>query len=322
MYKRQGVYRTTIEDAMYGYHLSILFNLGTDISQVEGSGNENFRIIPTNSFPTTQSEVQQTWAALYAGIYRANDFLERISNKIESYTSTDKKLGTIYIAEARALRAMFYFELVRRFGNVVLMTSTEMSNQDPATYVQSAPEKVYEYIEDDLLYASDILPYAVDDQYRESNEYRFSKGAALGLLTKVYATWAGAPVKDTSKWEAAAKTARILIESGKHGLLTDYEQLWKNTCNGVWDPTESLIEISFYSPTVSGNSDPVGRIGKWNGVKTTAIAGVRGSCAANVKVVHTFVLDWRENAADIRRDLSVANYQYTCLLYTSDAADD
>ena len=306
-----GVYRTTIEDAMYGYHLSILFNLGTDISQVEGSGNENFRIIPTNSFPTTQSEVQQTWAALYAGIYRANDFLERISNKIESYTSTDKKLGTIYIAEARALRAMFYFELVRRFGNVVLMTSTEMSNQDPATYVQSAPEKVYEYIEDDLLYASDILPYAVDDQYRESNEYRFSKGAALGLLTKVYATWAGAPVKDTSKWEAAAKTARILIESGKHGLLTDYEQLWKNTCNGVWDPTESLIEISFYSPTVSGNSDPVGRIGKWNGVKTTAIAGVRGSCAANVKVVHTFVLDWRENAADIRRDLSVANYQYT-----------
>ena len=206
---------------------------------------------------------------------------------------------------------MFYFELVRRFGNVVLMTSTQMSNQNPATYVQSAPEKVYEYIEDDLLYACDILPYATDDQYRESNDYRFSKGAALGLLTKVYATWAGYPVKDESKWEAAAKTARILVESGKHGLLKDYEQLWKNTCNGTWDPTESLIEISFYSPTVSGNSDPVGRIGKWNGVKTTAIAGVRGSCAANVKVVHTFVLDWREDVSDIRRDLSIANYQYT-----------
>lgn len=306
-----GVYRTNTLDAMYGYYLSILFNLGTDISQVEGSGNENFRIIPTNSFPTTQSEVQQTWTALYTGIYRANDFLERISNKIGSYTTTDKKLATLYIAEARALRGMFYFELVRRFGNVVLMTSTQMSNQNPATYVQSAPEKVYEYIEDDLLYACDILPYATDDQYRESNDYRFSKGAALGLLTKVYATWAGYPVKDESKWEAAAKTARILVESGKHGLLKDYEQLWKNTCNGTWDPTESLIEISFYSPTVSGNSDPVGRIGKWNGVKTTAIAGVRGSCAANVKVVHTFVLDWREDVSDIRRDLSIANYQYT-----------
>ena len=117
--------------------------------------------------------------------------------------------------------------------------------------------------------------------------------------------------KDTSKWEAAAKTARILIESGKAWTTAQImNKLWKNTCNGVWDPTESLIEISFYSPTVSGSGDPVGRIGKWNGVKTTAIAGVRGSCAGNVKVVHTFVLDWRDgkNANDKRRDLSVANY--------------
>ena len=56
------------------------------------------------------------------------------------------------------------------------------------------------------------------------------------------------------------------------------------------DPTESLIEVSFYSPTYSGNSDPVGRIGKWNGVKTTTQAGKSGSCAANVQVVHSFVL--------------------------------
>lgn len=169
---------------------------------------------------------------------------------------------------------------------------------------------MYEFIEDDLLYASRILPYAQDDQYRIDNSYRFSRGAALGLLSKVYATWAGYPVYDESKWEEAAKTARTLIESGKHALLSDYEQLWKNTCNGVWDPTESLIEISFYSPTVSGNSDPVGRIGKWNGVKTTSIAGQRGSCAGNVKVVHTFVTEWREHPQDLRCALSVANYKY------------
>ena len=131
-------------------------------------------------------------------------------------------------------------------------------------------------------------------------------------MAKVYATWAGYPVQNTAKWEDAAKTARILIESGKHSLLRDYEKLWENTCSSVWDPTESLIEISFYSPTVSGSGDPVGRIGKWNGVKTTAIAGVRGSCAGNMKVVHTFVLDWRDgkNANDKRRDISIANYKY------------
>lgn len=71
----------------------------------------------------------------------------------------------------------------------------------------------------------------------------------------------------------------------KHDLLNDFKQLWENTCNGVWDPTESLIEISFYSPTASGGaSDPCGRIGKWNGVKTTMLAGERGSCAGNVEL--------------------------------------
>ena len=52
-----------------------------------------------------------------------------------------------------------------------------------------------------------------------------SKGAALGLLAKVYATWAGYPVHDTSKWEQAALTAQTLIESKKHSLLQNYEQL-------------------------------------------------------------------------------------------------
>ena len=308
-----GAYRTLIEDAAYSMNLSFLLNMGTDISQVEGSTTENWRIIPTNAFPTTQSEIQETWRTLYKCIYRANDFLERISVKIDSYDETDYALGVLYIAEARCLRAMCYFELVRRWNSIPLMKDTAMSYADPSTLVQADPAEVYEFIEQDLLYAIEVLPYAKDDSYRSDNRYRFSKGAAMGLLAKVYCTWAGWPVQDATKWEAAAKIAERLIYSGKHDLLPEYETLWKNTCNGVWDPTESLIEISFYSPTTgSGSSDPCGRIGKWNGVRTTALAGERGSCAGNVKVVHTFVVDWRNRSAgkDLRCDLSVANYRY------------
>ena len=228
-----GIYLTNVRDAMYGYNMSIYFSMGTDISQVEGSTTENFRILPTNAYPTTQAEVQQTWEALYTGIYRANDFLEGISAKINTYSEKDKALATIYMGEARALRAMYYFELVRRYENIPLMTSTQMSNQSPSTFVQADPADVYKFIEDDLIYASEVLPYATDDTEREDNSFRFSKGAALGLLTKVYATWAS---KDASKWEYAAKTAQVLVESGKHDLLPDYEKLWENTCNSVWDP--------------------------------------------------------------------------------------
>lgn len=306
-----GLYSGQIGDAMYGYDLSILFNLGTDIAQTEGSTNENWRIIPTNSFSSTQTEVQSTWAALYSEIYDDNDFIESVSGRMEKYSDADKTLATIYIAEARALRAMSYFELVRRWGNVALITSTSESSKDPSTFVQADPAAVYQYIEQDLKYAIETLPWATDDKIRKDNSYRFSKGAALGLLAKVYATWAGYPVKDESKWELAAETAGTLVNSGKHDLLANFEQLWKNTCNGIWDPTESLIEISFYSPTTTGAaSDPCGRIGKWNGVKATSVAGVRGSCAGNVKVIHPFVVEWRTHAGDLRQAISVANYRY------------
>lgn len=320
-----GIYQTTTADAMYGYYLSFYFSMGTDCEQAEGNTTNNWRILPANAYPTTQSEVQQAWQYLYIGIYRANDFLERISAVYDSFNEEDKNLITVYMAEARALRGLFYFELVRRFGNIPLITTTTMSYMDPREATQEEPAKVYEFIEADLKYAMENLPWATEDNYRVDNSFRLSKGAAMGLLAKVYATWAGWPVKDTSKWELAAKTAGELIMSGKHDLLSEFEQLWVNTCNGSWDPTESLIEISFYSPTYKNSSDPCGRIGKWNGVKTTAIAGERGSCAGNEKVVHNFVLDWREEdgvgvgypngtnpdgLVDKRRDLSIANYRY------------
>ena len=322
-----GVYQAGISDGAYGMNLSFYLNMGTDCEQVEGSTTENWRIVPTNAYPTTQSDIQSTWQALYTGVYRANDFMERLSVDMNSFeTQGDKNLAAIYLAEARSLRALYYFELVRRFGNIPLMTSAAMSEQHPSTFVQADPVDVYKLIESDLKYAIDILPYATDDTYRDSNDFRFSKGAAMGLLAKVYATWAGYPLQDTSKWELAANVAGQLIKTGKHDLLPDFETLWYNTCNGVWDPTESLIEISFYSPTYSASSDPVGRIGKWNGVRATQIAGVRGRCAANEKVVHTFVLQWRDedgvgpskpeadtktSGMDWRRPLSIANYQYT-----------
>lgn len=339
-----GIYSTLSTDNLYGLNLSILFNTGTDMEQVEGTTIEGPRIVPTNAFPATQQEVQATWASLYTAIHNANEFLERISLKLDTYTETDRKLGIIYMAEARTLRGLLYFELVRRYGNVVLMNSSLDSYKDPSTFVQADPKTVYEFIEKDLKYAIDNLPYAIDDTYRTNTSYRISKGAALGLLAKVYATWAGWPLKDESKWELAAKTAEILIISGKHGLLQNYEQLWKNTCNGEWDPKESLIEFSFYSPTASAASDPVGRIGKWNGVKTTQIPGVRGRYSAMVKVIYTFLKDWREPEVesyqdgkttryrykngvltDYRRDLSIANYQYTnegSVLYVKGSATE
>lgn len=306
-----GVYRSMVTDQTYGYNLSLLFPLSTDIAQCT-SGTNSFRQIPSNALTTSESSVKDTWKALYKGIYNANDFLETIATRYEYFSANDKKKATIYIAEAKALRAMYYFELVRYWGNIILMKTTADSNKQPSVFAQADPKEVYQFIEEDLKYAIENLPYAIDDDIRPDNSFRFSRGAALGLLAKVYATWAGYPIQDTSKWEQAARTAKILIESGKHALLDNYEQLWRNTCNSIWDPKESLIEVSFYAPTVTGSAseDPCGRIGKWNGVVANEITGLRGRNAGNVRVVYTFYRDWDKGDLDLRRNLSIADYKY------------
>lgn len=310
-----GIYRNMVTDGLYGYHLSLFFTLGTDEAKVEGNSLTNYRNVPNNAYTSTEDEVQATWKALYKAIYEANDFIERLSVRSSEFSEDDQRLAAVYMAEARSLRALFYFELVRWFGNVPLMTSTEQSKQHPSTFVQALPTDVYSFIEQELLYAVDVLPYAVDDVYRESNSFRISKGGALGLLAKVYATWAGYPLYDESKWEQAAKTAQVLIMSGKHGLLEDFETLWYNSGAGTWDPRESLIEVSFYSPTITGNSsnDSSGRIGKWNGVSAAAEAVNCGRIAANWKVLPTFALEWYESGYpnDKRWAVSCADHKYT-----------
>lgn len=299
-----GIYRNMIDEGMYKYNLSLLFTIPTDIAKCQGNNTDGLRLVPANAYGSNQSDVQLTWASLYAGVYCANDFIEALQQKMQTYDEKNYNLAVVYMAEARALRALHYFELLRWFGNIALITNTQQSYLPPSEYTQADPTDVYKFIEDDLIYAIDNLPYAVDDNLRANSSFRLSKGSALGLLTKVYATWAS---KDDTKWEKAAQTAKVLVESGKHHLLSDYEQLWKNTCNGIWDPSESLIEISFYTPNSSVNS--YGRIGKWNGVQATGIRSGRN--AGNWKIIPTFLRDWKNRTEDLRWKISVADYTYT-----------
>lgn len=306
-----GVYRNLQNDALYGMNLSLYFTLGSDEAKVEGSTPNSWRDVPSNTFSTSNSYVENTWQSLYNAVYDANDFIENLSRKAPQWQDSQKDLAAIYMAEARTLRALFYFELVRWYGNPVLMATTADSKTHPSEFTQQGPVAVYEFIEQDLKYAAEVLPWAADDIYRTDSQYRVSKGTALGLLAKVYATWAGYPVHDESKWELAANTAKIVVESGKHHLLDDYEQLWQNAGNNAWNPEESLLEVSFYTPTITG-SDPIGRIGKWNGVTATDGAGDFIRIAANWRVLPTFAQSWKKSFEnDRRRALSIADYKYT-----------
>lgn len=306
-----GVYRKLGVDGIYKQNLPFIFSLTTDESKPEGSSLTQHRAEGSNAFNASSSYVEATWKALYSAVYDANYFIELMGRKMPTFSEDDQAKCEYYVAEAKALRALLYFELVRWFGNVPLVLSTADAYKAPEELKQADPNDVYEQIELDLKDAYEVLPYSGEADLRENPSFRFSKGAVLGLMAKVYATWAGYPLYAEGKWELAANAAEEVVTSGKHALLTDFVQLWKNSAENVWDPSESLIELSYWSPL--GTDKSSGRVGNINGVRGNQGHLRNNAPGHNVFCYYhpTFLAGWKDYAQDKRFAVSYADYQYT-----------
>ena len=303
-----GLYRDLCANELYGQRLSIVYDMPTDISKVDGTSLTNNRDFCCNAHMSTSAWVQDTWKHLYSTIFDANDFIERATAACPDMTERDREITLVYIAEARVIRALMYFELVRNWKNITLITTTEQAKAHASTFKQDKPEDVYGFIEKELRESADILPWSTSDTVRPTTDHMVSKASALGLLARLYVTWAGQPMNDVSKWEKAKE----IILSGQHDLLEDYEELWDNACNSKWNPKESLMEVSFYSPSISSSSasNSSGMIGKWNGVYVVTNTSPLVRVDARCRAVATFAAYWPDAENDRRFYLSVADFYY------------
>jgi starch-binding outer membrane protein, SusD/RagB family len=114
------------------------------------------------------------WRRYYEGISRANDVIHRLGPDVTP------ALRDRFVAEAKFLRAYYYFHLVNIFGEVPLKTEPAYTTADLHIAVSTVNE-VYSQIESDLQDAAEILPASFPAQ-----EGRATKAAALGLLAKAY----------------------------------------------------------------------------------------------------------------------------------------
>jgi hypothetical protein len=122
----------------------------------------------------TQDGLDRWWTALYVGVRRANVVIEKVP-----LISMDPVLQSRYIGEAKFLRGLFYFDFVRAWGGVPLVTTTD----PPLGLARATKEQVYTLIISDLQSAISILPIS----YASTSDYgRATKGAAEALLAKVY----------------------------------------------------------------------------------------------------------------------------------------
>ncbi|WP_242204029.1 RagB/SusD family nutrient uptake outer membrane protein [Aestuariivivens insulae] len=175
------------------------------------------------------------WESHYIGITRANLALDQIPI---SDINEDKK--TQFIGEARFLRAFFYFDLVRNFGGVPIVSSyQEILDPSINDKKRASVEEVYAFIEEDLKEAVNNLPRK--SEYASADLGRATKGAAQSLLAKVYLY--------QEKWGQAQSMAKTVMDSGEYSLESDFADLYKvGNAHGV----ESIFAIEFINnPTFS-----------------------------------------------------------------------
>lgn len=179
------------------------------------------------------------WNNFYQGIFRANTLLIKLPN----VPMPDAQKAR-FTAETKALRAYYYFELVRLFKNIPLITAP-IPTSEVYNVVQAKPEDVYAQIEKDLKEAIPNLPNTITNPTTESG--RFTKGAIKALLGKVY-------LYQGKNALAAAELAEVNGTPGGtspfgYKLLAKYSDLWviSNKFN-----SEAIIEVSHTNKSNSG----------------------------------------------------------------------
>lgn len=208
---------------------------------------DNFQFDANNVAPVT------LWQGYYRAIFRANIAIERIPE-----VKADEKIKARLIAESKFLRAYFYFNLVRWFGDIPLITKQLTQNDFKQSRAKTAD--VYAQIIADLKDAISALPEK--SQYASTDLGRATKGAARGLLAKVYLT--------NKDYTNAEKYALEVINSNEYSLMADYGKIFTREGENA---SESVFEIQCTATEDRVNYEP----SYDGGSQYNEVQGVRGN---------------------------------------------
>ncbi|UZR98827.1 RagB/SusD family nutrient uptake outer membrane protein [Chondrinema litorale] len=220
-------------NALDGYAVRhfMLSDIRSDLIYSPGTGVRDWN--PVNNFENTLSTnvlMSEAWDANFNGILRANTVLDKIDESLVPDADVRNRL----IGEAKFLRALFYFDLVRWFGKVPLLDHV-VTPTEALEIPRSAVADVYELIEADLTDAISDLPESYSVQGRATSL------AAKALLAKVYLTKSGpsygieGPGLDANMYSEALTLLNDVINSGQFSWVNDYASIFSYDNEGNSD---------------------------------------------------------------------------------------
>lgn len=240
----------------------------------DGSSIENL----SKSRINAQTNPDEAWSKNYTGIRQVNVFL----SNIDRVPVVEAEKG-FWKAEARFLRALFYFELVKRHGGVPLVGDVVFRYTDDLQLARSTFRECVDYIVDECDAIADLVRTEPLDG---PNWGRISKGAVLALKAKLllYAAsplfngdaadagneLAGYPEYDPARWQAAATAAKDVMDLDFYGLESNYLNLFTTRRSSSSRPEVILAHMGTQNAEVEDLNGPVGFTNAANGEGRTS----------------------------------------------------
>jgi starch-binding outer membrane protein, SusD/RagB family len=309
-----GIYSLMTMDELYSSRLSLMYSVNSDI-EVVGADASSYNTATnrgiSNYFatPTWSGHLDKTWTALYKGIERANLAIAEIP-KSPAYADVEtQKQMQSYLGEALTLRALYYFELVRHWGDVpfkLVPTNSDGSNFFPAVEDRDV---IMEHLLNDLDVASNYLSWGATPE-------RVNKGFALGLKARI-ALWRGGysirrtngyPTERGSDYREYYQIARDacykVISEGPHKLNPSYVNIFKGLCSLQTETAyfETMFEVAMGLTRSS-------EVGYSIGVRFRTNNKYGYGNNANVYSTTPYYF-YQFDSKDVRRSVNVAVYEF------------
>jgi len=281
--------------------------------------------IPSWAHTSADKQVNDIWRYLYEGVDRANVVLDNI-NSVPNMTLANRQS---VIAQAKFLRALFYYNLVQNWGAVPLKLTETLSPEDIHVPVSSA-EVVFNAIHADLDSAIKYLPNRLQYPVLEQS-CRPSKTTAMALQARTYLRQAGIPfiIDSLNSYTLAAKFAADVIASGVHTLNPIFKQVFINLLTDKYDNVynENLMEVEFAYNDIYTNVATFPSLGaplKYNGVDIIMTGSAN---RITKKLFHLYekgpytttvtgaITSYYPTAKDERRDWTIQDYTLSGSIY-------
>ncbi|MGJ1410540.1 RagB/SusD family nutrient uptake outer membrane protein [Sphingobacterium thalpophilum] len=208
-----GLHISDGNQILSGLGITDLLDGSTDLLRSPASWNESNSVMIPGLISATYNPLD-VWARNYRGIRVANNILYGLST-----SPLNEGFRNRVSAEARFVRAFLYFDLVRRYGDVPLITALQNFDDQEELYPKRTPKgEVYDFIDQELSAVADILPAKAEFTAGELG--RASKEAAWALNGRV--------LLFAERYERSALYSAKVIEGNAYILEPDYNKLFQS----------------------------------------------------------------------------------------------